>query len=285
MNENVRAMTDKQFENIREVLVWVKENEYSALYRDIPHVREVKSIENFRALPTTSVETLQKNAENLCHYPEDQARFLASEFDPKKLGTLFLVPQCVDEQWDTVVRELESVKPRAAFLSIPPFWQASPFFYYTCRAHTVPVSVGNPRSPNLSLQIIEGVAVEYAVVTPPVMHELREGLQEKEIRDSVKLWHVVSPLEPAPHLPTVAHDARVSIEYHVFPGVPIAYTSPQQHEEDASLCAPLPEYLYEFEGERCFITSLKKHAMPLVRFELPAQVEVERGAKNRFRFV
>lgn len=271
--------------DLREILTWARDNEHSSLYSDVLKSNTLKSLGDLSMFPTTNTGTLRKSAENLRHYPEDLVRYLSSEFDPKKLDELFLVPQRTDETWNTVEYELSKLRLRAAFLSIPPFWQVSPFFYHTCRKHHVPVSVGNPRSPNLSLQIIEGVEVEYAAVTPAVMHELREGVMEKGIRDSVQFWHVISPLGPVPHVPKTGKGVRVSVEYHLFPGIPVAYTSPEQYAQDKQWAMPLPEYLYEFGGGTCYITSLRKHAMPFVRFEIPAKVEQCEEKYPLFRFV
>lgn len=274
-----------EVEKIKRVLAWAKRSEHSTLYKDLPEEGVIKNTEDLKKLPTTTVETLRNNAKDLRHYAEKDIRYVSSEFDPKNLEDLFLVPQKIDEKWGALEKEIEIVKPRAALLSIPPFWQVAPLFYHACRAHKIPVSVANPRSPNLTLQVIEGVAMEYAVATAPVMHELRAGLAEKKIHDSIRFWHIVAPLGDVPDLPR-SGEAEVSVEYHVFPGIPVAYTSSDMYREDPSWSAPLPAYHYEFEDGACLITSVERHALPFVRFKLPVSVETKgEGTSTRLRFV
>lgn len=274
------------FEKLKDVLSWAKYNEHSSLYQEIPDVSVLRSLDDLKKFPYTTVDRFRSNSENLRHYREEDIRYTSSEFDPDRLDELFLVPQRADEMWYTLNAELKDQKPRAALLSIPPFWQVAPLFYHTCHAQGVPVSVANPRSPNLSVQVIEGVAMEYAIATAPVIHELRAGLVEKRKHDSIRFWHIVTPLGAIPNIPELLKDVRVAVEYHIFPGVPVAYTSPEMYRENSPWSIPLPMYHYEFDDQVCYITSLERHALPFVRLKLPVPAEVKgSGADVRMRFV
>lgn len=225
------------------------------------------SPEDFLKLPSHDRAFLQRNAGNISHLPETKVRYLASEFDPSKIDTLFLVPQEVDRIWDSFAQELERHKPKVAMAILPLFWQTGPMFYTTARSQKVPVTVLPPHNLPLAAQVFEEAEVEAIVTTDATALEFYPTLLERGLDRRIKFWHIVSPLslQPAFQTGTVYH------EKHLFPGVPIACRGPQAIEPHAY--TPSPRYFFEC-GDKTRITSLSPEALTLLRYELPAKTRI-----------
>ncbi|NQV93246.1 hypothetical protein HQ403_01980 [Candidatus Kaiserbacteria bacterium] len=260
--------------DIHTVLDFARENTLSDLYADLPIVSGSQEtfLEELQKIPTVSATELIKHKEKLIHYPEKDIRYLVSEFDLDNWKDLFLYAQNIDAEWDTVADEVAAYTPRVAIMTVPLSWQLGPMFYKTCRKKNVPVSVLSPRNPPLITQLIKETEAQMVVATSDVAEDVFNILKSEGLQEQVRLWHIVAPLNKKVTIPQLSGDT--SIEYHLFPGIPIGYTNPSSKQDSLSFL-PSPEYFFEVINDCCYITSLKCHTIPLIRFAISTNTSVD----------
>lgn len=248
------------------IINFVRNNKHSSFYKDLPEVRTHSIEADFNTIKLLTKEELCTYPDSLLHYPEREARYLASEFNPDFLNNLFPLPQRIDTLWNNVSKEIERIKPRAAILTVPPFWQTGPFFYYTCRQCHTPMAVMSPRNLPLTCQVIKEVEAEMIVATPDAAQELYSYLSDAGMQKQIRLWHLIVPLGTYYEVPNLS--GEVTIEFKVFPGVPVGYISSDSVAGNIKSFVPSPDYFFELDVDNtCIITSLVPDAFPLIRFK------------------
>ena len=237
------------------------------LYQHIPPPPEHGFSEYWESVSSVSVEKLWEHRKALSYYPDNEVRYLSSVFTAGDVDNLFLVPQRIDESWQMLRRSLKKTNPKVAMLSVPPFWQIGPFFYTNCRLEKVPISVMSPRNIPLMLQVIEEVDIEYVTTTAEIASELFRQLALRGIEGQIKKWHIIVPFSDRKvEVPSVS--GEISFELHAFPGVPVGYfENVHLHEGEVSVSGN-SEYLLEKKNSIWQITSLKEHALPLIKLEI-----------------
>ena len=225
-------------------------------YKNLPDVSIPKA---WSSVPLSTKETF-RSAPSLLTYPETEVRYLVSEFAGDHPEELFLIPHRIDAQWTMLESEISEIKPFVGVLAIPLFWQVAPFFYTTFRKHHVPVSVLTPRNLPLAVQLIKETKADMVVSTPEIAAELSGLLVKDALAAQIRAWHLIVPFGQKINTPEL--HASFFIEYHLFPGIAVARALP------GGSWAPLPEFYVEV-GERgtCIISSLEKHALPLIRYD------------------
>ncbi len=263
-------MKPEIFNKLKEVYTFARTN--SAVYKELPLT---VTPEQWKHIPLLSAATL-RTAPSLLAYPESEVRYVVSEFTPAHPENLFLVPRRLEEPWQLLGAEIDEIKPFVAAYLAPLFWQVAPIFYATFRSKTVPVSVLAPRNLPLAVQVIKEAKVDMVVSTPEVAQELQALLLEANLGSSIRAWHLIVPFGEKVAAPKVA--APYIIEHHLFPGIPVARSMP-----DGTI-ASLPGYYFEIgEGGECIISSLEKHALPLVRYQ--SGVRLSQQSENTFLLV
>jgi hypothetical protein len=259
-----------------DVLQFARENGTSSLYRELPLVNGLSLLST---LPKTDADTLRSHTGPLIHYKEDEIRYLVSEFYESDAEKLFLLAQRTDTVWTEVDRELKRHDPIVAVLSVPLFWQIGPMMYRATRENKIPISVLSPRNLPLARQVIKEVGAQFIAATPETARDLLALLLEDGIGEQIQSWHLITPAGHNPEIPKLP--GRVVLEHHLFPGVPIGLTSEAMVGRGETTFIPSEEFLFEIEeGGDCFVTSLEKHAVPLIRFKLPGSASTVTNAEG-----
>ncbi len=262
-------MQPDTFNKLKEAYAFARA--HSAAYTHLP---SISSPGEWAAVPLSNAESLRA-APSLLTCPEEEVRYFISEFTTEHPEHLFLVPHRLDAPWSLLAAEIAEIKPYVAVLAIPLFWQVAPFFYATFRAQQVPVSVLQPRNLPLATYLINEVRADMVVSTPSVASELQTLLATEGLGGRIRAWHLIVPFGQKVEAPAV--QAPYIFEYHLFPGIAVARSMP-----DGSF-VPLPGYYIEIgEGGECIISSLEKHAMPLVRYNTGVRIA---KAGDAFTFI
>ena len=256
-------ISTKKQKQLYTILQFVRNNIYSALYKNLPVIPRKKIISGWESIPTTTISSLREYTKNLSHYPEKNIRYLISEFDAQKTDTLFLIPQKTDTVWELLEKNIKKKDPTVAILIVPGFWQMGPMFYQTCRKNKIPVAVLSPRNLPLAVQVIKETKAQLITTTPDVAKELSVLLSEQKLEKQIKTWHLVTSLEAPFYMPNISGNSY--LEYHIFPGFPIGYANRALFKKQPGMFFPNSEYFFEIRENTCFITSFKKHALPFIR--------------------
>jgi hypothetical protein len=224
------------------------------------------------SVPTSTKEAL-RDAKALSAYPDAKVRFGVSEFTTAHPENLFLIPRRIDEPWRLLEAVIDEVQPFVAIFLAPLFWQVAPVFYAACRGKSVPVSVLQPRNMALAAQVIKESKADMVVSTPAAATELQTLLADAGMGTAIRAWHLIVPFGERHETPALKADYM--IEYHLFPGVPVARLLPNGTIE------PLPDYYFELSDTgTCLISSLERHALPLIRYD--SGVRLARAGENAF---
>jgi len=263
-------MTPDIFNKLKEVYTFART--HCAAYKDLP---ESVTADQWKSVPVSSADTLRA-ASSLLTYPEKDVRYVISEFSTAHPENLFLVPRRIDEPWPLLTAEIDEIKPFVAAYLAPLFWQVAPIFYATFRAKSVPVSVLAPRNLPLAVQVMKEARAEMVVSTPEVAEELQAMLAKENLEKQIRAWHLIVPFGTEVKPPVL--NGLYMVEYHLFPGVPVARML------QGGAIEPLPGIYFEVsEQGTCLISSLEKHALPLVRYD--SGVRIARKEKNTFLFI
>jgi hypothetical protein len=261
-------------EALRKIVSFARENTYSDFYRGLPNPDFYTDIVEMMShiLPVT-LNNLREytQAGNLLHYPEPEVRYMVSEFTNKHPENLFLIPQRVDTIWESVDREIEKNNPTVATLLVQMFWQMGPMFYRTCRNRKVPVAVLAHRNLPVAVQVAKEVQSKLVVTTPSIAGDLQKLMAEEGLDDQIKSWTLIVPFGEKPTLPNL--QGNVTVEYHLFPGIPIGYADHNIQKNSAHSMKVYDDFLIEVKDSKCFITSLVPHAFPFIRFSPDIRVE------------
>ncbi len=229
---------------------------------------EARSPQDLARIPMTT-RSMLRDAHSLLSCPEEEVRYVVSQFSSANPEELFLVPRRLDEPWGLLEAEIKEVQPFVAILAVPLFWQVAPIFYQTFRRHRVPVSVLQPRNLPLAVQLIRETRADLVVSTPEVARDLADLLHKEGMLGQIRAWHLIVPFGTKVEPPAIS--APYMIEYHLFPGIPVARGLPDQS------WVPLPDVHIEIgQGGTALISSLKRHALPLVKFDSGVQA-TQRG--------
>lgn len=275
-------ITKEVAHNIHTVLDFCRENNVSTLYKDLPITSD--SVENLleemKKIPTLTLEKLREHETNRVHYKEKDIRYLVSEFELENYDDLFLTAQHIDTEWETVSEEIDIYNPQVSIIAVPLSWQLGPMFYKTCRGKRVPVSVVSPRNPPLIVQLIKETDAQMIITTLNTLEKIIPILESEGLKNQIKIWHIIAPLNKKILLPQF--DTDVSIEYHIFPGIPIGYIKPSRNNTRSGFC-PNSEYFFEIINSTCYITSLRTHAIPLIRFKVSENASIDSGGLITFK--
>lgn len=238
--------------------------------------REVETFAQSRDVRYKNIDDL-RNAPSLAAYADDEIRFMVSEFTADHPEKLFLIPLRLNARWHMLEEEIERVKPFAALLIVPLFWQIAPVFYETFRKREIPVSVLQSRNLPLAVQLIKEVKTDMLVSTPEVAAELQAMLEKEGLPEQIRAWHLIVPFgQKENDIPRFR--AAVFVEYHLFPGIAVA------RGLSSRTFVPLPDFYFEVSKTgTCIISSLEKHALPLVGYD--SGVRIEQSGENIFSFV
>lgn len=262
---------------LNDVLAHIHGQEHSSLYKKrVP--KTIDSIEALADIAPTTIETLREHKNALAHYPQEEVRYVASQHESEPADDLFLIPQHIDARWRTLEAYIEEAKPTVATLLVPTFWQLGPLFYHTSRAAGTPVSVMSPRNLPVARQLMADAKNDFVVAEPATAAELQGLLAEEGMGEQVRLWHLIVPVGARVRVPELP--GRMSLEYQLFPGTFIGTLMPARTREGVVAITPAPEYFFEIIDSTCFITSMRRDALPLVRFQLPGVWEHDTHEKD-----
>jgi hypothetical protein len=268
------TLTKNQMENMRGVVNFAKNNPWSSLYGDLPEIQNQHFEEVFSSIRPIDISKLCEYERELSHFPEEEVYFVPSSLNINSEENFCLIPKKIDDTWNSLDEKLKKVRPNAAILLVPPDWNIGPLFYKTCRENSAPASLLPPRNPKLVAEVIRETNIDMIVTTPSAAGELEELLIKSDIYKQIKHWHIISSVENT-DMDFAGLSKKMMIEYHLFPGVPVAFALKDDGGTIQGLI-PFNEYLFEINEEgKCFITSMIELALPLIRFEIGGNWDIE----------
>lgn len=274
--QSLHSFDEAQEKRLRKVFTYVKDNPYSSVYRDRLHGVDpgTASTETLDALRPVTIEDLRSHEGTLLHVPEEQARYLVSEFDNDEAESLFLVGERNDERWTSLDASIREHDIKAAVIAVSRNWQLGARFYETCRACEVPCAVFSHRDVPYIARLIEEVGVDLVITTPEVARAVNAILVEKGIERVVKVWILIVELGVRTDIPELP--GATIVEHHVFPGISVGTSADGIH------LVPSDEYFIQPEPGGLSVTSLEKHAVPFIRLFVAGSVRSSSGSGISF---
>ena len=266
-------------DKINDVLGFIHSSGCGKLYESKSLPVQVTEEVEFSKVPMLKKSDLVQHKNNLSFYDKSEVGYTASIFNEKDIDSLFLLPKQSDWSWKQLAEAINNEKPAAVIMLTPTFWQIAPHFYHTCREQKVPVSVVPPRSVHLAKLVIEEVDINFVVATKVSARELMLVMDGAKGNGAAYYWYLIASLDDETLFPDLP--GKGTIEYHLFPGVPIAHAvfDGNTTDEEKFEIFPSSDYYFEMNDGKCLITSLNLDAVPLVRFEVPQIIDITADGK------
>jgi len=222
--------------------------------------KEISALEELEACPVLSEEALFKRFS-----PPPQQSGLHHMPAVLNSGKYIFMPVAWSGSWRALENTLAERAPHATLGILPTLSQMDSLVMSVFHKKRILGTVTSPGNPALAFEIIKQLQVDLIIATSNTAVALT-AYRGPAGMASVRAVHML--VGPEDFNTRTSHGRSVFKDFHILPGVSVAWQCSALAEEKGDRFHPSPDFLWEAVGEHILATSIDVRPAPLLRMRV-----------------